>query len=343
MLNNNDYIENPLVTCIIPVYGVEHYIEKCARSLFEQSYDNIEYIFVNDCTKDNSIEVLEKVILDYPKRKDAVTIIRHSHNKGLAGVRNTGINAAHGEYLTHVDSDDFLDLNVIEETVRIALDEKADIVTLNMRQLFKTHNIVEKQRAISNTAKEYVKQLLTYKVIFTACGKLYKTSLFENLNTRFIEGINYGEDYVTTPRIAYYANRIAHCETCFYNYVRYNENSYTINYKEKNIDDLLEALNILKNFFESKSDYQYFHDSLLEASLRVKLNLITGICLSTNNVMSRLKEVCSLFNDIEIKKYKISLDHKIALWLARYQFGATLKFYICMGYRIKKFLKFKIR
>ena len=64
----------PKVSVVIPVYGVEKYIERCARSLFEQTYDNIEYIFVDDCTKDRSIEILQKVLEDYPNRKNQVKI-----------------------------------------------------------------------------------------------------------------------------------------------------------------------------------------------------------------------------------------------------------------------------
>lgn len=65
----------PKVSVVVPVYGVEKYIERCARSLFEQTLEDMEFVFVDDCTKDNSIAILEKVILDYPKRKDQIKII----------------------------------------------------------------------------------------------------------------------------------------------------------------------------------------------------------------------------------------------------------------------------
>lgn len=95
------------ISLLIPVYGVEKYIERCARSLFGQTYQNIEYIFVDDCTKDSSIAVLKKVLDDYPFRKEQVTIIHHNFNKGLSAARNTAFNHATGDYIIHVDSDDY--------------------------------------------------------------------------------------------------------------------------------------------------------------------------------------------------------------------------------------------
>ena len=82
---------NILVSILVPIYNVENFIEKCSVSLFEQTYKNIEYVFVNDCSPDHSIEVLEKVAKNYPNRINSIKIINHDVNKGLAGARNTAI------------------------------------------------------------------------------------------------------------------------------------------------------------------------------------------------------------------------------------------------------------
>ena len=89
------------VSVLVPVYGVEKYIEECARSLFEQTYGNIEYVFVDDCSKDGSIAILERVAEEYPQRKSQTRIIRHDHNRGLGGARLTALQKATGEYVTH--------------------------------------------------------------------------------------------------------------------------------------------------------------------------------------------------------------------------------------------------
>ena len=141
----------PLVSICVPVYGVENYIERCCRSLFEQTYSNIEYIFVNDCTPDDSIKVLEHVLSEYPVRKENVKICNHQTNKGLAGARNTAIETATGVYLMHVDSDDYLDLNAVECLVNTALSEDADVVQYDMRYVFP-----DKQYIIIQTLQDLV-------------------------------------------------------------------------------------------------------------------------------------------------------------------------------------------
>ena len=96
------------VSVIVPIYEVERYIERCARSLFEQTMlSGIEFIFVDDCTPDYSIEILHNTLKEYPEREAQVTILTHSANKGLAAARKTGVRAARGEYISHCDSDDW--------------------------------------------------------------------------------------------------------------------------------------------------------------------------------------------------------------------------------------------
>ncbi len=105
LLNNMNV--NEKVSIIVPIYNVEKYIERCAVSLFEQDFEDIEYIFVNDCTPDNSVEILEKVIEKYPNRKSHLKIVHHKENKGLGSARNTGLEQATGNYILHIDSDDW--------------------------------------------------------------------------------------------------------------------------------------------------------------------------------------------------------------------------------------------
>ena len=108
-------MSKPLISILVPVYNVNLYIERCARSLFEQTYKNIEFIFVNDCTPDNSIDILKTIITSYPEVYDKVKIINHINNKGLSYARNTALQNATGEYIIHIDSDDFIDRNCIKE------------------------------------------------------------------------------------------------------------------------------------------------------------------------------------------------------------------------------------
>ena len=87
---------NPLISILVPIYGVEKYIERCARSLFEQTYPNLEFVFVDDASPDKSIEILHQVIKDYPKWDGHISIIHHDKNCGIAATRNSLVNNSKG-------------------------------------------------------------------------------------------------------------------------------------------------------------------------------------------------------------------------------------------------------
>ena len=118
----------PKVSVIVPVYGVEKYIDRCARSLFEQTLDDIEYLFIDDCTPDRSIDILQQVLDEYPQRKPQVVIHRMEKNSGQAAVRKWGMQNATGEYVIHCDSDDWVDTDMYRAMYEKAKEEEADVV-----------------------------------------------------------------------------------------------------------------------------------------------------------------------------------------------------------------------
>lgn len=113
---------------IVPVYNVAPYIEKCARSLLEQTLENMEIIFVDDKTPDNSIEIINSLLDNYPSRKSQTKIIHKRKNEGLAAARKDGILAATGEYIIHCDSDDWADTTLYRTLYEKAKETGADIV-----------------------------------------------------------------------------------------------------------------------------------------------------------------------------------------------------------------------
>ena len=123
----------PKVSIIVPVYGVEKYIERCACSLFEQTLDDLEFIFVDDSSPDDSIEKLQTLILKYPNRIPQVRIIRHDVNRGLPAARQTGIRVASGDYIIHCDSDDWIDLDLCETLYLKASENSSDVVIYNYK------------------------------------------------------------------------------------------------------------------------------------------------------------------------------------------------------------------
>ena len=122
----------PAVSVIIPVYNVEPYMARCARSLFGQTLKDIEFLFIDDCSPDRSIEIMSEVLEEFPERKGQVTVFRMPCNSGQAAVRMQGIKMAKGEYLIHCDSDDYVLLpEAYERLYEKASAEDLDIVTCN--------------------------------------------------------------------------------------------------------------------------------------------------------------------------------------------------------------------
>ena len=101
------------VTIAVPVYGVEKYVGKCADSLFSQDYDDIEFLFINDYTFDNSVGEIHKSLQHYPHRVQQTKVVNLPENKGLSAVRNLAVQLATGDFIFHVDSDDYIESGAI--------------------------------------------------------------------------------------------------------------------------------------------------------------------------------------------------------------------------------------
>ena len=213
-----------LVSILVPVYKVEGFIERCARSLFEQSYRNLEFVFVDDCSPDDSIGVLQRVIKDYPQRENAIRIVHHDHNRGLAASRNTALDNAIGEFICAVDSDDWLELNAIEKLVNKQIETSADIVAGNMMM-----HMVDGDQPFFETKCHSKQELVLLQLQkswdHTLCRKLIRRSLYEENRIRCIEGCDMTEDRYQMAQLTYFAGSYAQIEDIIYHYERRNESS----------------------------------------------------------------------------------------------------------------------
>lgn len=309
----------PKVTIIVPVYNVSRFIEKCTRSLLEQTFHYLEYIFVDDSTPDNSIEILENVIEQYPNRKANVNIIHHESNRGVSVARNTGLNVAKGDYILFVDSDDHIDFNMIELMYNKALTEAVDIVVCDFDFEWSGISKVCKQD-FSTNSYEYTKMLLSGEVLPGLPNKLIKRSLFGYVHSSVIDGISLGEDYLTTSILSYYANGISKIDKPLYHYIQINANSAMTNVSQRSIDSLVFVLNYLNDYYKQKPDGNYFHKSILQGQLRKKIFML----MSSN--YSKLKQMADLFPESTTVLYetKLPIQEKIVINLA------NKKLFICL-------------
>lgn len=323
------------VSLLIPVYGVEKYIEKCAVSLFEQTYEDIEYIFVDDCTSDNSIDVLNKVIERYPERKDCIHIIRHDCNKGLAQARNTALEAATGDFVLNVDSDDYLELQAIEKLCAVADKEKADVVVFGFYSVYAKGRVARPNTYNFVTKEAYLKSLLEKKNTACVWGKFMARKLYIDSQIRAIPGLNQGEDYAVIPRLLYHAKRIVMIEDCLYNYVQYNNNAYTKSFKKKHIDDLLKADSVLINFFLSVPERHLYESTLCRAKLRTKTYM-----LKIAHTLADIQEISKKYPDISQKCHKdLSVADRVILKLVYWKCYRLVLCFTKTGFWLKRMLK----
>jgi len=298
------------VSVLVPVYGVEKYIERCARSLFEQTMsEGIEYIFVNDCTKDKSIEILENIIEKYPERKPFVRIIYHDVNKGLASARNTGLDNAAGEYVCMVDSDDYINPKMLEVLYEKAINTGADIVTCNFLwqfEKFATKYTIKKR----DTKHEYLIDILDRTAPTMLWSRLYKRLLIENNSIRIPENIQLGEDMSIIPRLFYLAEKVDFIDEYLYHYVQYNSSSIIYNFTKKHIDDIIAVFNILDNYFKDKT--KEYIEAINYNKLFTRLMFICGSRGSLQQYAGRI------FLGVETKKNisKLPLWYKVVYFLS---------------------------
>ena len=175
-------MDNPKVSIIVPIYRVEEYIERCAESLFAQTFDDIEYIFVDDCSPDKSVEILQRTLEKYPHRKRLTRIERLSSNSGLPAVRRQGIQLASGDYTVHCDSDDWMDVHAIKELYTFALSGHYDMVFYDFYRSDGVSTYASAPRKVSTNNKDFLmSSLLCGRLMGSLCGALIKRSLYDGI------------------------------------------------------------------------------------------------------------------------------------------------------------------
>lgn len=226
----------PKVSVIIPVYNVANYIERCARSLFEQTLDDMEFIFVDDTSPDNSIEILQEVISHYPERKYQVHIIRHSSNLGQGIARDNGFGIATGDFIAYCDSDDYVSRDMYKSLYEKAIQEKADVVYCDFFMAYSAHNEYYKTLGEDEDKTVFLGRYLSqgWSVLW---NMIISRELLLAHNLHSPQGITYCEDFYLTVRILFYANKIVKINDAFYYYNRANNSSIMHKLSEKDALD----------------------------------------------------------------------------------------------------------
>lgn len=324
---------NMIVSIGVPIYGVERYIERCVRCLMEQTYDEIEVVFVDDCSPDKSMEILSRVLLDYQSRLNRVKVVTHPRNLGLGAARNSALLHMTGDFVMWLDSDDYMSLDAVQKVVEKQLETDADIVTMDavvLRPMYREHRFLPD----CDEGSQLAHLLLQRRIPVNVWGRLIRRNLYIDYQIRVLENVNMSEDLNVMPRLAYWANRVASVHEELYFYDCQNENSYTFSYTQTKWLQLWKTMGVLENFFSSKG--QIYCESLKYGVAKSLIMEMIAV-LKDGRFKSRYYELYDECLRCE-KKFFCYVDKpsRIILFIKNFTLA---RFYVKTASMAKRFLK----
>ena len=297
------------VSILVPFYKVEKYVGRCVESLFNQTYTNIEYVFINDCTPDKSMEVINEYIEKYGVAERCKMIV-HEHNQGISASRNDCLDNMTGDYFLFVDGDDYIDKDMVELLVDAAVRENADISGCGYIEEFPDRS-VECPQKYTNNHDEMLRSI----TMLTIKGVLWKLLIRREVvvinNLRFPYDKSINEDYYFCCRLFYYAKSFASVDKCLYHYVQYNPNNLT-KISFQNIESQAAAIIAIEEFYREKGVYKIVQTELNMRKFISKLPLILDkSCLDVKKWRTLFPES----NDV-IKQINFPVGNKLICLLA---------------------------
>lgn len=331
---------NNKVSVIVPVYNVSGYLNKCIDTLTDQTYTNIEIILVDDGSTDNSGE-----ICDEEAEKDSRIKVIHKINGGLSDARNEGILKASGDYLLFVDSDDYVEHDLVEKTMNILKNNDCDIVIFQYDYVYEDDsparmNTIHKEEKIMTNEEAMIKLFTDDSFGGTVTwNKLYKRTVFTDTKIKFPYK-KLHEDCFTTYKLYYYAKKIVYTPYIGYHYLQRQSSIMSSKFSLKYLDKFAaadECLEFVKNHcanLEKQCVNFYVH-----LNIQVINKMLTGkadLSEVWEKAATDIKKVQYMNNEYIEKKYKL-LSFLIVKSKLLYKF-----IYYCL-YSLKNHLMFKKR
>lgn len=289
----------PILSVIIPIYNVASYLDECLTSLCEQSFQDVEFICINDGSTDNSYEILKEW-----EKKDKRIILIDQANKGVSAARNVGIRHAKGKYISFVDADDWVCQSIYSSSLPIMQDNDLDIYIFS----FKTypHNYIETTGFITNQVVSYQELLASNKYIQSKnslCFNwrfIFKKSILIDNNLWFDENIAIGEDMIYNTDAICHASRIMVTDDVLYVHRLDNPNSaMTMKFKPKLKNSLHKMYEIKKAQIRKYNidNYTPYSFDLARYTILVYLPLLISNMYNTPYKYNSKKEIKNILSD----------------------------------------------
>lgn len=313
------------VTVIVPVYNTEKYLSQCIESILGQTYQNLEIFLINDSSTDGSLEILKK----YEKKDTRITIIDLKQNVGQKSARNLAYEKSTKKYITNIDSDDFIEKDAIEETLKFLKENNLDISIYDMYYFYENSNKLKKQ----NNNKIKNNTIMTGKEAFVASidwqinsQGIYKKEII----LKYLDDLNfYNGDEVAVRRRFLNAKRVGLANKKYF--YRQHENSYVNKVNVKVYQYLISNLN-LREEIKKISDYEIKKKALEKfetTNMSMIINFFNRYLKEKRNFKSEERRVIE-----EIFNKSIDKIDKVKVFNC---YIKNFKFFKCL----KKFVKIK--
>ena len=302
----------------MPIYKVEQYLEKTLNSIFSQTYPYLDYVFVNDCSPDNSLQILKDAIIKYKIEKNKFTIINHFRNEGIAVSRADCIANAKGDYVYFVDSDDWIEENTVEQMVSATNGGAVDIVGCDFMKDFVSGQTTYHHEDYSESCMGNLYKCLNYDIATVLWKLLIRRSLFDNFT--ITPHVDIVEDYIMSVKLYYYANSFVSIPKAFYHYVQYNQarvslqTLWSVNMHIKGVKEVEEFCRE-KGLYDDDVEHK-----LLLRKFNIKSNFLTKQLLDYQSYKQTFPEAKSIWREMNY-----STKERIKFWLAEHGFYSLLK------------------
>ncbi len=246
------------LSVVVPVYNVEKYIDKCLNSLVNQGIDDYEIIVVNDGTKDNSQKIIDKYVNEYPNLVKSYI----KDNGGLSDARNYGIARASGEYITFLDSDDYIEPDTYKNMLDIAYKDNLDLVVSDLEYYWDSNpndsNPPLIKEGINRVSNDDLKNLFLSPLF--SWNKIYKKELFDKLDCKYPVGLWY-EDIPVTLKLFSSIDKVGYYNHVSYHYLQRSTSILGSSYNDKMYDIFTIFEGVIKDF-KDRDVFDKYYDEL---------------------------------------------------------------------------------
>ena len=256
------------VSIIVPVYNVDKFLHKCVDSILAQTLTDFELLLVDDGSKDNS-----GLICDKYAAKDSRVRVFHKENGGVSSARNLGLENAQGDWIIFIDSDDWIEPNMLKDIYEKAILEHADLVYCDLRMIFNNHTEIL-HIAEYNTNKTKMLNNFIKSTFGTAVGMLAKKNLYESNEIRYPIGVKFCEDFYVAIRLMLYSEKICYIPTTYYYYNRQNEASASHSFSYRDSDGVQWVFMDTIDLFQREGRYNEYSEALSWRLLKSKQDLV---------------------------------------------------------------------